>query len=309
MQSLSRQSHAAPPRRDLARRDLARRDPAPTRWQYRMQRLWLTPSYRALVRIGGPLAAVALVVALVVASPARREAIWAGYVSIKEQFQARPEFRVGFLSIEGASPDLADAVRAKLDVKLPQSSFDLNLDALRVTAENFDAVASAEVRVRSGGVLQVLLTERVPALVWRGENGLELIDATGHRVAGLSSREDRPDLPLVAGEGADQASAEALALLTAAAPVMPRLRGLVRMGDRRWDVVLDRDQRILLPAKDPVPALERFLAMDQAEKILDRDLLTIDLRDGKRPVLRLAPFALSEAHRDTNAPAATENSL
>lgn len=296
MQSLSRQHHI-------------RRDPAPTRWQYRMQRLWLTPSYRALVRVGGPLGVLALVVGVVVASPARRESIWAGYESIKEQFQARPEFRVGFLSIEGASPDLADAVRAKLDVKLPQSSFDLNLDALRVTAENFDAVASAEVRVRSGGVLQVLLTERVPALVWRGENGLELIDATGHRVAGLSSREDRPDLPLVAGEGADKASDEALAILTAIAPMDARLRGLVRMGDRRWDVVLDRDQRIELPAQDPVPALERFLAMNEAEKILDRDVLTIDLRDSNRPILRLAPFAIGQARQAGGANAHTENSL
>jgi hypothetical protein len=40
---------------------------------------------------------------------------------------------------------------------------------------------------------------------------------------------------------------EALALVAAARPAVPRLRGLVRMGERRWDLVLDRDQRILLP--------------------------------------------------------------
>ena len=35
-----------------------RRDPAPTRWQYRMQRLWLTPLFRVLCRLGLPLTVV-----------------------------------------------------------------------------------------------------------------------------------------------------------------------------------------------------------------------------------------------------------
>ena len=304
MQSLSRSTPMA------ARSETLRRDPAPTRWQYRMQRLWLTPLYRGLFRVGVPVLGLSLVLALVLASASRREAIVAGYTHIKEQFQARPEFRVGLLSVEGASPDLADAVRAKLALKLPQSSFDLDMDAIRQKAEGFDAVGSAEVRVRSGGVLQVVLTERVPALVWRvAEDQLVLLDASGHRVAGLAAREDRADLPLVAGEGADAASPEALALLEAAGPVAPRLRGLVRMGDRRWDIVLDRGQRILLPADQPVKAMERLLALDQAEKILERDVMSIDLRDNRLPVLRLAPFALSEVRRASGIKEPAENSL
>ena len=51
--------------------------------------------------------------------------------------------------------------------------------------------------------------------------GLQLLDATGHRVAGLSARADRADLPLVAGEGADAAMPEALAIFEAAQPVEP----------------------------------------------------------------------------------------
>jgi cell division protein FtsQ len=43
-----------------------------------------------------------------------------------------------------------------------------------------------------------------------------------------------------------------------------------------------------------VAALERVLAWDQAEKLLDRDILSIDLRNQDRPALRLAPFAMNE---------------
>ena len=160
-----------------------------------------------------------------------------------------------------------------------------------------DAVLRADLRVRAGGVLQVTITERVPVAVWRSEAGLTLVDDTGHRVAGLLSRADRPDLPLVAGEGADRAMPEALALFDAAGPLLPRIRGLVRMGERRWDVVLDRNQRVLLPEDNPVQALERLLALDHVQDIMNRDILTVDLRSDHRPTLRLTPNALAELRR------------
>lgn len=274
-----------------------RHDPAPSYWDYKMQRLMLTPVFRVLFRVGLPALAIGAVVGLVLASEGRRAAIAGGIAQITDQFQARPEFRVSLLAVEGASPDLADAVRARLAVSFPASSFDLDLDVLRERAEGLDAVAGAELAVRSGGVLQVTITEREPALIWRRAEGLTLLDATGHRVAGLATRADRPDLPVIAGEGADAAAAEALELVDAAGPLMKRLRGLVRLGERRWDMVLDRDQRLMLPADRPVQALERLLALDQAEDLLARDLAAIDLRNEHRPILRLGEDALLEARR------------
>jgi cell division protein FtsQ len=204
---------------------------------------------------------------------------------------------VGLVSVEGASPELAEAIRARVDLKLPLSSFDIDLDAVRTRVEQLDAVAQAELRVRSGGVLQVLITERVPVVLWRLEDErLEMLDESGHRVAGLAARTDRPDLPLIAGAGADKATGEALELLAASQPILPRVRGLVRIGERRWDLILDRNQKIMLPAVNAVAALERLMALDKAEDLLARDVLSVDLRNEKRPVLRLAPFALNE-HR------------
>jgi cell division protein FtsQ len=145
-------------------------------------------------------------------------------------------------------------------------------------------------------------------VVWRTQAGLELLDATGHRVAGLLARADRADLPLVAGTGADAAMPEALAIFDAAAPIASRLRGLVRVGARRWDLVLDRDQRIMLPQANPVQAVERLLALDQAEKLLERDILSIDFRNQDRPALRLAPFALDEVRRAQGLAPAAEKS-
>lgn len=274
-----------------------KRDPAPSKWAYRAQRMMLTPYVRLFLRKGLPLLALILGVTIWLSDDTRRQALITTLTDLREDFEARPEFRVSLARVEGASDDLAEAVRARLGLSLPMSSFDINLDEVRARVEALDAVARADLRVRSGGVLQVVITERVPVAVWRTEAGLTLIDESGHRVAGLFARSDRADLPLIAGPAADLATPEALELIAAAGPLAPRIRGLVRMGERRWDLVLDRDQRVLLPEKNPVQALERLLALDHVQDIMNRDILTVDLRSDHRPTLRLTPNALAESRR------------
>jgi cell division protein FtsQ len=273
------------------------RDPAPSKWAYRKQRWLLTPYVRPFLVKGLPALAILGGAVLWFSHEPNRLALVGQLAQLREEFEARPEFRVSLARVEGASDDLAAAVRAKLALPLPMSSFDIDLDAARDRIEALDAVKKADLRVRSGGVLQVMITERMPVAIWRTDDGLTLVDETGHRVAGLLARADRPDLPLIAGEGADLATPEALELIAAAGPLTPRIRGLVRIGDRRWDLVLDRDQRVLLPEENPVQALERLLALDHAQDLMNRDILTVDLRSDHRPTLRLTPHALAEVRR------------
>ena len=275
------------------------RDPAPSRLSYRIERLWLTPLFRAVMRFGLPVMTVALVAVVYLGDADRRAAIGARFAELRTQIENRPEFMVKLMSIDGASGPVADAIRGMLPVTLPASSFAIDLEAMRAAIEQVDAVAGASLKVRAGGVLAVTVTERKPAVLWRTASSLEMLDATGHRVATLLDRSARPDLPVIAGEGAENAVPEAMAILGAAQPILPRVRGLVRMGDRRWDIILDRNQRILLPAIDPVQATEKAIAIDAAEELLARDLAAVDLRNAERPTLRLTSGALEEMRKLT----------
>ncbi len=282
MRPLNARDSAAPPRRD----------PAPSRLAYRLHRLWLTPLFRALLRVGLPIVALALAAGFYLSDQARRENLQAWLAEQRRAFEQRPEFMVRLMAIDGASPGLDADIRAAVPLDFPLSSFDLDLDAIRSAIAEIDAVAAVSVRVRPGGVLQVAVSERKPAVVWRGQEEILLLDGTGHRVTALMARAERPDLPLITGRGADRAVPEALALLEALAPVGQRVRGLVRMGERRWDVALDRNQRILLPEDDPVTALERVLVLDGSTEMLARDISVIDMRNPERPTVRLGPGAL-----------------
>ena len=269
----------------------------------------VTPVYRFAFRYVMPVAVTGLIGAAIWSDQDRAAAITAQVAAVQSMFESRPEFRVDFLSIEGASVDLADAVRAKLALTLPVSSFDLDLDLLRQTAETLDAVAEASVQIRAGGVLRVALVERQAALIWRNGDQLEMLDSTGHRVASLRARADRADLPLIVGKGANAVTDEALDILAAASPIGQSIRGLQRVGERRWDIILDRNQRIMLPEYNAMAALDRALALDQAEKLFARDITAIDLRYGPRPVLRMAPYAMTQSLRARGIEPTVESKL
>ncbi len=271
-----------------------RLDPAPSRWSYRMQRLMLTPLYRNLLRIGLPFAIAFGSVTLYMSDDQRRETLVQGVVDLREQFQTRPEFMVNLLAIDGASSSVAEDIREVLQLDFPISSFDLELDNILTQIRELPPVQDASLRVRSGGILQVDVIERSPAVVWRTAQGLDVLDASGAVIAPATSREAHAALPLIAGEGADRHVNEALDLVRAAGPLGARMRGLVRVGDRRWDVVLDREQRIQLPEEGPVQALERVIAMGQVHEMLERDLSVVDMRLSQRPTIRMNAAAVEQ---------------
>jgi cell division protein FtsQ len=271
-----------------------RLDPAPSRWSYRMQRLMLTPLYRNLLRIGVPFVIAFGSVTLYMSDDQRRETVVQGFVDLREQFQTRPEFMVNLMAIDGASSSVAEDIREVLQLDFPISSFDLELEVILAQIRDLPPVQDASLRVRSGGILQVDVVERSPAVVWRTALGLEVLDVTGAVIAPAAAREAFAALPLIAGEGADRHVTEALDLVRAAGPLGARMRGLVRVGDRRWDVVLDREQRILLPEEGPVQALERVIAMGQVHEMLERDLSVVDMRLSQRPTIRMNPAAVEQ---------------
>ena len=286
--------------RSLIRRtvpDAQPRDPAPSRFGYRYQRMMLTPGFRGTVRIGVPILLILVIAGSWYSKPENRAALITTIEETKQSFQERPQFMVQNMNVIGGDLSVLTEVAALLPSEFPVSSFDLDLEKIRIEIEALDPIKSASVRVGQGGALDVLLTPRVPVALWRDGTVLRLIDADGVQSGEIVARADRLDLPLIAGDGAEDNIAQALRLFAAAGPLKDRVRGLVRMGERRWDMVLDRDQRILLPSEGPVAALDRVIALNDAQDMLNRDVAVVDMRNTNRPTLRMNEEAAESLRR------------
>ncbi len=282
--------------RSLIRRrpETGKADPAPSRWSWRMQRLMLTPGFRFALRVGLPFTVSLLAGTIYMADEERRGTVVQAIADVRASIQERPEFMVKLMAIDGASDLVSTEIRTALPLEFPLSSFDLDLPQIREKITSIDGVKQANVRIRPGGVLQIDVIPRVPVAVWRSETGLALVDNTGVHVARIEARRDHADLPLIAGAGAAKAVPEALKLIAAANVLGDRLRGLVRVGGRRWDVVLDRNQTIMLPEENALQALERVIALEGAQEVLTRDVARVDMRLAARPTLRMNEDATRE---------------
>ncbi len=267
-----------------------KKDAAPSKLGYRLERLWLTHWLRALVQVWMPLFALLLALYGGWQSPAVSGWVVAQYQAVRHAVAARADLRIEQVSIPVGSDDLKRQIIGIMALDLPTSVLDTDLAGLRKTVEGLAAVKSASVRFENG-VLEVAIVERTPAMVWRNLNRIYLVDEDGVRVAEVPRRMARPDLPLMVGEGADKAMLEAREILSIVAPLGPRVLGVVRMGERRWNVVL-KEKVVMLPAEGGPDAMRRVMAMQAADNVLDVDATVIDMRDKNRVILRLNENAL-----------------
>lgn len=272
-------------------------DPSPSRFRYRFERLWLKPSVRQAVQLWLPLGVATLVIWAAVSDPVIRAGVQVKWDQVYDAVAERPELQVSTVNFPDVSDDLQQQIMTVTGLELPISALQLDVGSVKHLIETLDAVETAEVRVLGGGILEITTMERIPVFVWRDAEALRLIDAKGNRVADIARRSARRDLPLIVGVGGNIGVREVMTLLEVLEPISGRLRGFVRVGERRWDVVFDREQTVMLPEFGAVIALRRVLALHMTEDLLNRDVVVVDMRNGERPVLRLTDNAISELRK------------
>lgn len=287
-------------------RAVKRRDPAPSKTGFRLRRLWRSRAFRRVVTLWIPCAAILGAGVWAASQPHLRALAMERYAELRHQFVQRPEFAIRRVVVSGASPLLEAELRAALGPALGASSLEIDARAVRAHAEALGWVAAARVRLEAPETLHLHIRERTPDLLWRRGEDLILLDRDGAEIDRAAARADWPELPVVAGTGANDPLAvdEALAIFAAAGGLAPRLRGLVRVGERRWNAVIQDGPTILLPETGAADAIGYAAALDEAEDLLARDVAQVDLRLSRRPTLRLGPDAVDSlaASRAPKAP-------
>ena len=262
-------------------------DPAPSRINYRFQRLWLMRSFRLFIKWVSPLLLCAAFICFCFTNEKTLSFFKSYSSNAIESFVDRPELLIKLISIEEASQPLERIIRDTLPISLPISGFDFNLTNIREVIESLDAVKSVDVRVIAGGILNIRVLERMPEFVWRNPKGLFLLDKEGAIVGEVLNRARRSDLPLVTGVGADVALTEITNLINLLKPIENRVVAYSRVSEDRWDIVLDRSQKISLPSEKPELAVGQFLILNQSENILHKKVERIDFRNKQRLTLTL----------------------
>ncbi|MGU3536597.1 cell division protein FtsQ/DivIB [Methylobacterium sp. A54F] len=167
-------------------------------------------------------------------------------------------------------------------------------------------IASASVRKLYPNEIVISQVEREPAALWQKNGEISVIAADGTVIDTM--RDDRyASLPLVVGEDANLKLGEYLGLVAAAGGLGERIRAGTYVSGRRWTLKLDGVD-IRLPENDPAAALARLVAIERHDRILEKDIIAVDLRMPDRVVVRLteeAAAARAESQKKTKKGTAT----
>lgn len=168
----------------------------------------------------------------------------------------------------------------------------LDVNEVRERLERVPMIQSASVRKLYPNELVITLTEREPHAIWQ-LNGELFVIASDGTVIDLMQDERFVDLPLVVGDRANLRNKDYLALLEAAGPLKNRIRAGTLVAGRRWTLKMDNGMDVRLPEIGAADALARLVKLEREQKILEKDVLAIDLRMADRVVVRLTEEAAS----------------
>jgi cell division protein FtsQ len=165
----------------------------------------------------------------------------------------------------------------------------VDLEGTRAELMKMGWIADARVSRRLPDTLVVDIVERVPAAIWQYQHRLALIDKDGVVIGPVDDRA-MPDLPVVVGPGANRRATQLAQLMTAAPSLKPLITAASWQGDRRWDIIFQSGEKVMLPEgeQEAAKALAFFAQEDRRAGMLGKGLVSIDLRDPSRMVARMS---------------------
>lgn len=206
---------------------------------------------------------------------------------------ANAGFKVRGLMIDGRHYTTRAELKSVLGVEKGASIFSYNLKEMQQGLTQLPWVKTAIVERRLPDTIYVKLQERQPVAIFQKDGKLALVDSEGAILADKNLKEFN-GMIVVTGESAPQNAAELIGLVNAEPDLRERIEIARWIGNRRWDIKLKNGITLRLPEEDTGLAIKRLSETQKAEKIMDRQVEAIDLRDPMRIVIQTAPGAVEK---------------
>lgn len=153
----------------------------------------------------------------------------------------------------------------------------MDLYQIKADIESLGWVKTARVERHFPSDLVIYLVERRPIAIYQTAAGHKVIDKSGQIIDGIKV-EDFRHLPVVSGKNAQNRAGEIITVLESEADLYNEVWSLTYRSERRWDVFLGDNIRIMLPEENPMDAWNQLAKLDRQHKLTQRNTVNIDLR-------------------------------
>jgi len=232
------------------------------------------------------------------------------FAPLREKLVAMEPLPIRHVVINGRGMTSEESIYEALGTSLGRPIFGFSVEAARKRIDELPFVDHATVERRMPDTVIINLTERTPVAVWQTHGHFTLINRVGEEVPdqGLTGKNAQAflQLPLVVGDGANMAASSVIDALAKQPDVKSRVTALVRVGNRRWNVTLKDGTTVLLPEGEEAAAFARLARYQGTMQLLDRPVVSIDMRLPDRMVIHQTPAPSPPPDAANAAPAKPE---
>lgn len=210
-----------------------------------------------------------------------------------EQTFALFGFRLEDVVVEGRMRTDKTQILKMLDLKRDQPLLSINLLDAKEKLEKISWVKAVRVERRFPDTLFIRISEKEPVALWQNQSKTYLVDRDGELVE-VKEAHKYNDLLLVAGHEAPHEVGKLLTLLEEFPELKTRVTAATHLRSMRWDIKLDGKIDVKLPEKEADRALAYLLNLEKNHRLMNQEVMSIDMRLPGQLILRLAPEAVSE---------------
>jgi cell division protein FtsQ len=199
-------------------------------------------------------------------------------------------FDIAIVTISGQAELSEPEILADAAISPKNSLLFLDVAQARARLEAIPLIKQASVRKLYPNHLVIDLVERAPYALWQKDGQVNIVSADGAVIDRMHDLR-LAGLPFVVGEGANERLPEFTALLAAASEFGPKIRAGVLVASRRWNLKMASGVEVMLPETNPQAAVTTLLRLQRESRVLDRDVISLDLRLEGRMFARLTEEA------------------
>lgn len=201
-------------------------------------------------------------------------------------------FGIDTVTISGIGELKETEILAYAGIKARNSLPYLDAKAMRERLLMVPLIKDAEVRKLYPNRLAITIVERQPYALWQKDGKIAIVSADGMPIDTMHD-DKYVNLPLIVGPDANLRLDQYRRIIEAAGELAPRIKAGTLVAKRRWSLFTKDGIEIRLPERDPEAAVAELARLQGAHRILDKDIVALDLRAPGRIEIQLSNEAAS----------------
>jgi cell division protein FtsQ len=202
------------------------------------------------------------------------------------QFTWRNGLAIDAILVDGRDHTPKNEILQALGIQKNSPILELDVQRAQETLEHILWIRSAIVERRLPDTVYIKLEERKPMALWQYNQVMQVLGDDGVPIS-VSSIDPFKNLPMIVGKGAPAHTPHLLQALKKNPSIQELVKSSVRVGERRWNLVLKNGITIRLPEEGIEKALQRLMMLENKHHLVNKNVSVIDLRIPDRLILKL----------------------